>query len=350
MKNFWASFVLFSVLGLSGLSILSGCSQSSTQTVTVYVHDTIPDWDDSTWTMRPSGTTSNLVRVQFVDSSLGYAAGAAGTVLRTSDAGQTWTALTPAPTTGNGSGNNTCYGIWFFNKLNGIAVGDGNGVYHTSDGGITWYGTTINAQYYLRAIYFINGTTGFIGTSDPVSAGAAGEIWKTTDAGVTWQNVSTNQTGGIYTLSFASQTNGIALGNFGTSYWTSDGGSSWHPGTSNATGQISGGTFTAPTTAYATELGSSSFSGTLLRTTDAGVTWNSVHDASYGTDAIAFNGTSEITAVGFNGGITESTDNGATWTDSQFGNNRWIGVAYLSANRSVIVGEQGQIATRHRQF
>lgn len=354
MKNFSAPFVLLASITLAGLSIVSGCSQSTnTVTNTVYVHDTLPDWDDSTWTMRQSFTTWDLVRVQFVDSMLGYAAGAGdggGTIVRTTNGGLTWSGETPIPTTGNSSGNSTCYGLWFFNQMNGMAVGDGLGVYHTTDGAHTWYGTTINTQNFLRSIYFVNASTGFIGTNDPNTVGADGDIWKTTDGGVTWQKVANSSTGGIFCFSFASPTNGIALGNFGTAFWTSDGGSSWHPATTNTTGQLISATFTNATTAFATSLESGGGSGAILRTTDAGVTWTTVKNTSFGVDAIASNGAGVITAVGYGGGITESTDSGATWTDSQFGSNRWEAIAYPSPTRAVLVGNLGQIATRHRQF
>src|SRR5215470_11506826 len=44
-----------------------------------------------TWTFQPSGTDRNLVGVSFVDQDTGFAVGTAGTVLRTTDGGITWT-------------------------------------------------------------------------------------------------------------------------------------------------------------------------------------------------------------------------------------------------------------------
>ena len=349
------SLIIASVIAVSVYGIV-GCS-NSTSTNTVYVHDTLvhhdmlPDWDDSLWILRNSNTSAGLVTMQFLDSNVGFAAGTNGAVIRTTDAGLTWTALSPAPTTGNSGGGNTCYGIWFFNKTNGIAVGDANGVIHTTDGGTTWYGTTINTSYFLRSIFFINPLTGFIGTSDPNTAGAAGEIWRTTDAGVTWGKVSSNNTGGIYSIRFGSSTNGVALGGFGTAYWTSDGGSSWHAGTSGFSDkQIIGCAFTSPTNAFASCIGSQ-FSGAIIHTTDAGVTWTPVRSTGYGCGAIAFNGSSVLTAMGYNGNVSESTDNGVTWRDDTAGGGRrWMAIAYPSQVRAVAAGEGGLVATRHRQY
>ena len=42
------------------------------------------------WSIQNSGTDSNLNAVDFVDSQRGWAVGGNGTILHTSDAGQTW--------------------------------------------------------------------------------------------------------------------------------------------------------------------------------------------------------------------------------------------------------------------
>jgi photosystem II stability/assembly factor-like uncharacterized protein len=331
-----------------GTYITSGCSNSTTTTNTLYVHDTIavPDWDDSLWIPRVSG------------KSTAFIAGIGGVVERTTDAGLTWTALTPMPL--GASGDNTVYGIWFFDKMNGIAIGGANGVQHTSDGGQSWNGTTMNTSFTLRSIYFTNATTGYIGTSDPTSGGSAGEIWKTTDAGVTWTKVSLNQYGGICCIRFGPDLNGIlngmngiAVGMNGKAFWTSDGGNTWHLGGSGTTGHLLSCVWMNNLQAFATAYSASSGlygSGTIQETDDAGLTWRTIYTTYFGgPECIATNGNGVFTVVCYNGGIVESTKSSG-WTESQFGQTQWETIAYASATRSIIAGEGGEVATRHRQF
>src|SRR5260370_12752822 len=48
------------------------------------------DWGE-TWTAQSSGTTHYLIGVSLVDESIGTAVGYQGTILRTTDGGTTWT-------------------------------------------------------------------------------------------------------------------------------------------------------------------------------------------------------------------------------------------------------------------
>jgi hypothetical protein len=46
------------------------------------------------WSGANSGTTNNLNRVYLLDSGIGFAVGDGGTILKTTDAGMTWSPLT----------------------------------------------------------------------------------------------------------------------------------------------------------------------------------------------------------------------------------------------------------------
>ena len=50
------------------------------------------------WSAVDSGTTSNLRGVYLLDSGVGYSVGDAGTILKTTDAGLTWSALASGTT------------------------------------------------------------------------------------------------------------------------------------------------------------------------------------------------------------------------------------------------------------
>ena len=53
---------------------------------------------DGSWETRPSGVKSDLFGISFANSKVGWAVGQGGTVLRTTDGGDTWTRM-PSPST-----------------------------------------------------------------------------------------------------------------------------------------------------------------------------------------------------------------------------------------------------------
>src|SRR5207237_770107 len=82
---------------------------------------------------QDSGTSNELLGVQFTDALTGWAVGAVGTIVHTSDGGATWS--------GQDSGaNNNLGALDFTDALTGWAVGDRGTILHTSDGGATWSG------------------------------------------------------------------------------------------------------------------------------------------------------------------------------------------------------------------
>jgi photosystem II stability/assembly factor-like uncharacterized protein len=50
------------------------------------------------WSPVDSGTTNNLRGVYLIDSGIGFAVGDAGTILKTTDAGMSWSALASGTT------------------------------------------------------------------------------------------------------------------------------------------------------------------------------------------------------------------------------------------------------------
>ncbi len=348
-------------LGFAGLAViiaftLNSCrDQFTTQVDTVYIHS---GGCDSMWMFDSMYTTSNLVISQFTDglkfpSAEWNVAGSNGVVLRSTDTAKTWTAKTSIPD------GETVYGIWFFDQLNGVATGDDGMVWHTDNGGLGWNSTSIGAMYAPRRLYFIDKNIGFIVTSDQMVdpatqlPGMNGEIFKTTDGGQTWTNVYTANAG-LYNVQFTSATEGIVSGKFGTVLVTNDAGNTWTPGNSGANGNITHAAYMGGGTIYATSLGNSNawpedtVGGSIIKTSDGGMTWQTVQTMTWGVQCIATNGNGVITAAGYGGNIIESTDNGSTWTNSTFGNDLWSNVEYAASYRGVLIGRDGKLATRDR--
>ena len=347
----------FLSLGLAGLAIISSLSlnsckrQTITEVDTVYVHD--PDLDDSVsgWTYRQSGTQSGLVISQFASTNVGTVAGDNGTVLRTTDMGNTWRSMATVPS------GVTQYGVWFFDANNGFTI-DASSISRTSDGGASWQVSSSPSSNWLRSLCFIDRMTGFVGSADPYSspAGSDGEIWRTSDGGITWNQVLANYTGGIYNIQFSSPTTGIATGKFGAAFYTTDAGLTWSQASTDQpiafythTAFVNATTGFAPTgSLVSNSIGLDTTIGYLAKTTDGGRSWKTIMNTPFSLSAIATNGKGVVTAAGWGGNILESTDNGATWNHSNLGNDRWIDVSYANATRSVMIGSYGHIVTRDR--
>src|SRR5436309_281526 len=109
---------------------LRGASFVDANTGTVVgEHGTIVRTTDggNSWTIQASGTTQTLWAVSFTDVTNGTAVGEGGTILRTTDGGDHW-ASQPSGTTLQ------CRGVWFTDSNNGTAVGESGTILRTTDG------------------------------------------------------------------------------------------------------------------------------------------------------------------------------------------------------------------------
>ncbi|MHC5014016.1 MAG: WD40/YVTN/BNR-like repeat-containing protein [Planctomycetota bacterium] len=212
----------------------------------------------TSWFPLDSGTDQNLEAVQFpVDDQTGYAAGGQGTILKTTDGGETWV----AQTSGSAAG---LRGMCFVNASIGFVVGSGGEILRTDDGGATWVPQTSNTTEVLRDVVFpVDDQTGYIsgdngtilktvdgganwsaqssgttmdllGLDFPVdnqtgyAAGWAGEMVKTTDGGANWSGLNSGTTTHLYDIKFPVDTQtGYACGNAAEMYRTTDGGATW---------------------------------------------------------------------------------------------------------------------------
>ena len=131
--------------------------------------------DTRGWQPVPSGVTSTLLDIDFVDSTHGWAVGQDGTIIATSDGGETWYS--------QASGFElTIRGIDFIDPQTGWAVGHLGLILHTSDGGRTWsvQGHETALGLNLIRVRFNGPDTGWIITE------RGGFTLRTTDGGATW--------------------------------------------------------------------------------------------------------------------------------------------------------------------
>ncbi|MDP2301352.1 MAG: YCF48-related protein [Ignavibacteria bacterium] len=238
---------LFFLLLLSSTSMLY--SQSSS------------DWK---W-LHPTPQGNRLNYVQAFSATNWYAVGYAGTFMKTTDAGATWSFRhdvgRPFGTSGQSA---NALDAHFFDSNNGIIIGSNAGIFKTTDAGESWAevaGNPLTTTPALNQIYFVDNNLGFI-------CGATGTLLKTTDGGNNWSVVTSGVTTTFYDV------------------WSSD-----------------GNLILVNTTA-----------GNVRRSTDAGATWAAVN---VGVTSIQYkigsDGTNIMT-TGAAGSARLSTDNGATWS------------------------------------
>jgi photosystem II stability/assembly factor-like uncharacterized protein len=279
------------------------------------------------WVKQVSGTGRNLRSVWFfygpVYPFTVVAVGDSGTILTSTDLGQTWTQKA-SPTT------QTLYAVGQdlngnLGKFRGSAVGgDSAGVIlNTTDDGSTW---TLQAT--PPAVMH---TVAFSDSFNGLAAGASGLVWWTTDGGVTW-SLKSNPLSvtwyGIWKEPYNVQP-GWICGENGTIMGTTSAGASWKAETSGTTAALRALSFMSDSTGVV-----AGDSGTILRTTNAGSTWTPVPSGV--TDdlfAIYYGGPYQQSFYGFtvgaNGRILRGSWDGSTWVAETSGATRNLrGVHY----------------------
>ncbi|NQV18159.1 MAG: right-handed parallel beta-helix repeat-containing protein [Armatimonadetes bacterium] len=134
------------------------------------------------WILLDSGTAQNLNSVDFFDGNIGLVVGESGTILKTTNGGETWDNVT------SGTSNNL-NGISFVNADTAVVVGDGQTILRTTDGGANWMPITVGIYGNLISVDIDISGNGIAGGTDQT-------ILKTDDAGATWSITQTGYMGG----------------------------------------------------------------------------------------------------------------------------------------------------------
>ncbi|OFY69589.1 MAG: hypothetical protein A3G23_11170, partial [Bacteroidetes bacterium RIFCSPLOWO2_12_FULL_37_12] len=140
-----------------------------------------------------------------VNSSVGYAVGVGGSILKTKDGGKTW----DTQTLGTGTGQEL-NAVYFTGENNGIAVGENGVILKTTNGGTSWNLITPPVTtFQLNDVHFTGANLGII-------AGNGGKLLRTMNGGDTWNVVSSGTTNDLNTVYLFDNGFGIAGGNNST--------------------------------------------------------------------------------------------------------------------------------------
>ncbi len=228
-----------------------------------------------TWTVLKDGSAETFEAVDFIDSLNGWAVGDnLGMIVKTTDGGVSWVQQdTGRPVTA----------IQMLSSTTGWAVGPNGLILSTTDGGSTWNPYTgLGLTALMTSVFFIDQSTGWIGGDYPAT------LFKTTDGGATWNDqtatIDLNET--VESIHFIDQQTGWFVGynypdtvGIGVIEKTTDGGATWVNQTSGTSDFLLSIDFLNQTTGWAV-----GGNGVIVRTTDAGTTWT--RDSSYTTDEL----------------------------------------------------------------
>jgi len=217
-------------------------------------------------------------------------------------------------------------------------------VLRTTDGGQTWQGTRINGADHLESIHFPGPTIGY-------ASGQEG-VFKSTDGGQSWTEITpSSNTINLWGCYFVDDNNGFVIGGGCTDpqhFWrTTDGGKNWTVYTANEpnTG------LTDLIVYNMNGLGYASSSGWIWQTTNGGVTWSKysntgTHDWQ---EEISKAGNSFLVPFatscgggGSSGGMRFSDDNGASWKNYNTGT-RMFGAFLLNSTTGWVVGDSRNV-------
>ncbi len=297
----------------------------------VYVYGT------NGWSTQVSNTARNLNGVFFQpDGRKGFAVGALGTIVRTTDAGETWATVTSGTT-------NDLNSVWFTSDQDGWAAGNAGTVLKTTDGGASWTrDLTVSASENLRCVRFADADHGWF-------VGASGVVVRTADGGGTWSRThpTAQQLNGV---SFADTSNGWAMGGNGVILGTHDGGRSWYIVQPSVTGLELTSVWRASNT-LAWGVGAQGARVRTSATTDSLAWSSSTFGNSYDLRGVMFTDAMTGYAVGDNAGgaVLKTLDGGANWSPQVASSAEALnGVFFVDALRGWAVGDAGRIVHTSR--
>jgi photosystem II stability/assembly factor-like uncharacterized protein len=313
------------------------------------------------WELTPTGSTARLRGLSVVSEQVVWTSGSLGTVLRTTNAGETWHNVSPP-----GTQSLQFRDIEAFDADTAVilSIGDGTDafrIYRTENGGLTWqlvFTNTEPAAFY-DCMTFFDQHRG-LALSDPVDGRF--RILGTSDGGRTWSIVQADMPTAL-PAEFAFAASGQCITSaggrdawFGTGgdavarvFHSSDGGQTWtvantpvRSGPSSGIfalafrdhqhGLVTGGDFLAPTASP----------DSMALSDDGGSSWQLVTDApnQYRSGAHWVTGTIAI-AVGPSGSDV-SVDQGQSW--DRFDDGSFDTVDCAGGFTCWASGEQGRVA------
>ena len=282
----------------------------------------------SGWESVECPCITDLYGVAFINDSVGFACGTNSAIIKTTDGGKKWTAVSYKKS------STTYFGIDFFNDNIGIVAGENGRILITYDGGRNWLFVKTDVKESLFGIKILPNTNiGFM-------VGANGIIIKTTDFGSSWKKVISPSRNLLYSLDFPTKEIGFSVGWNGEMLKTTDAGITW-----NRMNQLSD-SYLHSISFYNKYLGFIvGGGGRIFKTADGGIHWKEVSSATItGLYSVLISDPNNGIIVGSKGEILTTNDGGNDW---KINISRELGaltqIAILPSKKIIVVGNNGTI-------
>lgn len=234
--------------------------------------------------------------VAMPSDSIIWAAGSNGKVVRSDDAGKSWTAQA-VPSIENLQG----IAAWDANQA--VSVGGNGVVMRTGDGGVTWQAVAVPKSEVANKLLNVRA----YGNGVAWAVGELGAVLKTSDFGQTWERALPEKDQAWNDISFFGQ-HAILVGEFGQVMTSKDGGASWSAAKSGVSSSLMSVFLRDEANGVAVGL-----SGVVLVTADGGASWSSVPQPTREhLNDVVWDG-SHWVAVGDKGVIVNGDKDGRHW-------------------------------------
>lgn len=281
----------------------------------------------SDFTNQIRGPINWLHSVCFIDDERGFAVGADGTLLQTTDKGDTWTERRVS--------SSELRSLFFLDETNGWIVGREGTILRTSNGGNTWVTQESGVTNLLTDVHFADEDTGW-------ATGRFGVILHTENGGGDWILQVSGTMNDLWSLRFVNASEGWAVGLDSTVRHTTDGGNTWKSKDVNASRNYRFTSVFFLDEQYGWIVG---IMGGILRTTDGGDTWEEIRGVGYESlNSVQFIDPNTGWAAGFHGVIYRTDDGGITWHEQSSGCQVDLtDICFTTENNGIAVGENGTI-------
>jgi hypothetical protein len=226
------------------------------------VFATVESTNAQPWTLYQTGVPYSLFAVDFKDANTGIAVGQGGTIIRTTDGGQSWTPVYQYLTIWlndvkwQGAGNpswawavglngvilkstndganwtvskdssdvlHTLRGLETWGVDNVLAVGYAGAMFQTNNGGANWVQRT-DIAWTMHSIAF---SPNFAIDGRAIISGTDGLVWRSTNSGANWTRVNSNRFDYLNDVVFINPDVAMICGNNGTILRSTNWGNTW---------------------------------------------------------------------------------------------------------------------------
>ncbi len=284
------------------------------------------------WTIQESGIRHSLFSIAARDNSTAVAVGSGGTILTTTNGGTTWIRRI-------GAGSAQINAVRYADARTIYAVGREGAFLKSDDGGETWDRSQPLGEINFADVQFLDAANGYVLSFAPAEGFP---MFATGDGGHTWRSVSVPPGKVPRSFAFSDRATGIAVGEGGLILKTTDGGASWREAPAPTSVSLFSVTYSDRSLAHAV-----GDAGVMLRSLDGGESWLALPDprpSSAILRTVAFVNPAIGYAAGFNGTILKTTDAGVSWGPVAGGPRAGLrSVQVVSGELAVAVGTGGTV-------